>query len=157
VSLCTPERHAGGMEVRFDAFLIFSLDWVSGQLHYPDLFTAGEGPDLTVLCAPSMSTVGLLIIWSCNVINFLFVYNSALVCVLALQFHRSRYSDLLRAGRFGVWNPVGEWFSALGHTGREAHPASCKMGPGFFLGVKRPECGVDSPLPYKEKVELYRY
>jgi len=41
------------------------------------------------------------------------------------------------------------------------HPASYTMGTGYFLGVKRPECGIDHPPPssieVKERVELYLY
>jgi hypothetical protein len=36
-------------------------------------------------------------------------------------------------------------FSAPVQTGRGAHPASCTMGSGSFLGVKRPGRGVDHP------------
>jgi hypothetical protein len=50
----------------------------------------------------------------------------------------SRYSDCLRAGRSGDGIPVGVRFSAPVQTGREAHPASCRVGTGSFPGVK---CG----------------
>ena len=56
-------------------------------------------------------------------------------------------------------NPVGARFSAPVHTGPGVHPASYTMGSGSFLGVKRPERGVNHPLPscaeVKEKVELH--
>ena len=58
---------------------------------------------------------------------------------------RSRYSDLLRAGRSGDRIPVGAKFSAPVQTGPGAHPASCKMGTGSFPGVKRPRRGIDHP------------
>ena len=44
----------------------------------------------------------------------------------------------LRAGRSGVRIPVVTIFSAPVQTGPGAHTASCKMGTGFFPGVK---CG----------------
>ena len=56
---------------------------------------------------------------------------------------------------------MGERFSASVQAGLGAHPASYKMGAGFFPGVKRPGRGVDHPPPsiadVKEKVELYIY
>jgi len=53
-----------------------------------------------------------------------------------------RYSDLLRPGRSGDRIPVG---GEISHTGPGAHPASCTMGTGYFLGVKWPGRGVDHP------------
>ena len=47
-----------------------------------------------------------------------------------------RYSDWLRAGLSGDRIPVAARFSAPVQTGPGAHPASCKMGTGSFLGVK---------------------
>jgi hypothetical protein len=71
----------------------------------------------------------------------------------------SRYSDSLRAGRFGYRIPVGARFSAAVQTGAGAYPASYTMGTGSFPGVKRPRLGVDHPPPssaeVKERVELY--
>jgi len=56
---------------------------------------------------------------------------------------------------------VGARFSAPIQTGREAHPASCTMGTGSFLGVKRSGRGVDHPPPssaeVKDRVELYLF
>ena len=73
----------------------------------------------------------------------------------------SRYSDSLRAGRFGDRIPVGAQFSAPVQNEPGAHPASCTMGTGSFPGVKRPGRGVDHPPPssaeVEGRVELYIY
>jgi len=57
--------------------------------------------------------------------------------------------------------PVEARFSAPVQTGPGAHPASQKIGIGYFPGVKRPMLGVDHPLPssteVKERVQLYLY
>ena len=47
----------------------------------------------------------------------------------------SRYSDWLRAGRFGIESQWGRDFPPV-QKGPGAHPASCKMDNGSFLGVK---------------------
>jgi hypothetical protein len=44
----------------------------------------------------------------------------------------SRYSDWLKAGRFGDRIPVGARFSAPVRTGFGAHPATYTMGTGSF-------------------------
>jgi hypothetical protein len=70
-------------------------------------------------------------------------------------------SDSVKTGRSGDRIPVMARFSATGQTGPAFHPASYTMGTVFFLGVKRPERGVDHPLPssveVKKGVELYLY
>ena len=60
---------------------------------------------------------------------------------------RSRYSDWLRAGRSGDRIPVGARFSAPIQTGPGAHPASCTIGTGSFLGVKRLGRDADPSTP----------
>jgi hypothetical protein len=54
---------------------------------------------------------------------------------------------------------VGVKFFAHVQTGSGAHLASCSMGTGSFLGVKRPGRGADHPpLPSAEvENELYLY
>jgi hypothetical protein len=56
------------------------------------------------------------------------------------------------------------WRRGFAHpvqTGRGAHPATCTVGTGSVLGVKRPGRGVDHPptpnAEVKERVELYLY
>ena len=74
---------------------------------------------------------------------------------------RSRYSDLLRAGRSGDRIPVRARFSAPVQTGPGTYPASCTMCTGSFSGVKRQGRGADHPPPSKcrghERVGLYLY
>ena len=67
----------------------------------------------------------------------------------------------LRAGRSEDRIPVEASFSAPVQTGPGAHPPSCTMGTGSFLGVK---CGRSSRCPLtpkkcrgQERVELYFY
>jgi hypothetical protein len=49
--------------------------------------------------------------------------------------------------------PVGARFFAHVQTGPGAHPASCSMGTGYFLGVQRPGRGADHPPPPSAEVE----
>jgi hypothetical protein len=65
----------------------------------------------------------------------------------------ARYSDWLRAGRFGDRIPMGSRFFAHVQTGPGAHPASCTMGTGSFPGVKRPGRGADHPTPSSAEVK----
>ena len=73
----------------------------------------------------------------------------------------SWYSDSLRVGRSRDRILVGVRFSTPVQTGSEAHPASCTMDTGSFLGVKRPGRDVDHPPPssaeVKKNVDLYLY
>jgi hypothetical protein len=59
----------------------------------------------------------------------------------------------------GIESRWGARFSATVQTGPGVYPASCTMGTGSFLGVKRQGRGVDHPPPssdeVKERVELY--
>ena len=61
-----------------------------------------------------------------------------------------RDSSVGIATRYGLGGPgIKSWwgarYSAPVQTGPGAHPASYTMGTGSFLGVKRPERGVDHP------------
>jgi hypothetical protein len=60
------------------------------------------------------------------------------VCQISREWarQRSRSSDWLKAGRSRDRIPVRARFSTPVQTGPEAHPASCIMGTGSFLGVK---------------------
>jgi hypothetical protein len=64
----------------------------------------------------------------------------------------SRYSDWLRAGRSGDRIPVGARFFAHVQNGPGVHPASCTMGTGSFLGVKRPGRDADHTSPSSAEV-----
>jgi hypothetical protein len=73
-----------------------------------------------------------------------------------------RESSVGTATRYGLDGRIpvgGARFSAPVQTGSEAQPASCTMGTGSFLRVKRPGRGVDHPPPSSaevtERVELY--
>ena len=55
-----------------------------------------------------------------------------------ILFQLSRYSDWATGWTVRDRIPVGTRFSAPVQTGPGAHPASCTIGTGFFLGVK---CG----------------
>ena len=57
----------------------------------------------------------------------------------------SRYSDSLRAGRYGDRIPVGARFSTPVQAGPGAHPFFYTTGTGSFPGLKRPGHGVDHP------------
>ena len=72
-----------------------------------------------------------------------------------------RYSDLLRAGRFGDGITVGGRFSAPVRLGLGAHPASYTKGTGSFPGVKPSGCGINCPplssVEVEKGLELYLY
>ena len=70
------------------------------------------------------------------------------------------------ATRYGLDGPgIESWwgrdFSASAQDGPGAHPASCTMGTGSFLGVKRQKRGADNPPHLQcrghERVLLYLY
>jgi hypothetical protein len=68
----------------------------------------------------------------------------------------------LRTGRSGDRIPVGATFFSPIQTGPGAHPASCTMGTGSFLGVKCGRGVMLTPHPLlvprsKNRVELYLY
>jgi hypothetical protein len=73
----------------------------------------------------------------------------------------SRYSESLLTGRSWDLNPVEAIFSATVQAGPGVHPASCTMGTGSLLEVKRSWRGVDHPhqssANVKEGVELHLY
>jgi len=56
---------------------------------------------------------------------------------------------------------VGARISGAVQPGPGAHPASCAMGIGSFVGVERPERGVYHPpsssAEVKDSVQLYSY
>ena len=51
-------------------------------------------------------------------------------------------------------NPGGARFSALVQTGSGAHPASCTIGIGSFMGVKRPGRDADHTPSSSAEVNL---
>ena len=66
---------------------------------------------------------------------------------ITLTFVGGRDSSIDIATRYGLDDPgIESWwearFSATVKIGPGAHPASCTMGTGSFLGVKRPGSGV---------------
>jgi len=73
--------------------------------------------------------------------------SSCMLSLFTLSLQPSRYSDWLRAGRSGNRIPVWARFSASVHTDPGAHPASCTMGTGSFLGVKSGRVMTLTPHP----------
>jgi hypothetical protein len=67
-------------------------------------------------------------------------------------------SDWIRTGRYGDRIPVGAIYFAHVQIGPGANPASCTMGAGSFLEVKRPGRGADDPpTPSAEVENEYSY
>ena len=56
------------------------------------------------------------------------------LCYYMWAGSRGRYNDWLQAGRSGDRIPLEARFSAPAQNGPGAHPASCTMGTGSFLG-----------------------
>jgi hypothetical protein len=86
--------------------------------------------------------------------NFIFIHppsvSSKKLSSLRYVLLLGRDSSVGIATRYGLCGSEFEsrWgtrFSASVQTGPEAHPASCTMGTGSFLGVKRPGYSVDHP------------
>jgi len=67
--------------------------------------------------------------------DFMFIGGLFPLLILEVQLRR-QYSNWLRAGRSGDRIPVWARFSTPVNTSHGAHPASCTMGTGSFLGVK---------------------
>jgi hypothetical protein len=114
-----------------------------------------------------------------NLYIYIYIYMCVCVCVKSIRFLRCcgsnnlctlssvwrnfmNYSNCLVpavpwvclwAGRSGDRIPVGATFYPPVQTGPGAYPASYTMGTGSFPGVRRPEHGVDHPLPYSAEVK----
>jgi hypothetical protein len=75
--------------------------------------------------------------------------------VQVMHFYSLAYLqiDWLRDGRSGDRIPVGARFFAHIQTGPGAHPASCTMGTGYFMGVEQSGRGADHPPPPSAEVE----
>jgi hypothetical protein len=73
------------------------------------------------------------------VISFIFTLEYTVLC--------SRYSDWVWAGRSRDRIPLGARFSAPIQTSPWAHPTSCLLGTGPFLGVKSGQGVTLSPHP----------
>jgi hypothetical protein len=86
---------------------------------------------------------------------FLFIFSFTFLFIIRYitPVYQGRDSDSLRAGRSGDRIPVGARLSAPVQIGPRAHPASYTMGTGSFLGVSRPEHGVDHPTPSRAEVK----
>jgi len=91
---------------------------------------------LNTLTLPTARTDMILnSIWTSHeVVCTIEIFGLILMCI---SLFVGRYSDWLRAGRSGMESRWGRDFPPV-QTGPGAHPASCKMGTGYFPGVK---CG----------------
>jgi hypothetical protein len=68
------------------------------------------------------------------------------------SYKRGRYSDWLRAGRFGDRIPMGARFFAHVQTGPCAHPSLLYNGYGVFPGGKRLGRDADHTPPSSAEV-----
>ena len=74
--------------------------------------------------------------------SFALSYSDCFQCPLLQTLNISRSGsgiDWLRAGQSGDRKPLGVRFSAPVQPGRGAHPNSCAMDTGSFLGVEAAE------------------
>ena len=72
-----------------------------------------------------------------------------LVFMVTQYSYGGQDSSVGMATRYGLDGPGIEsrWGRDFPPPSRPAQPASCTMGTGSFLGVKRPGRGADTPLP----------
>ena len=84
------------------------------------------------------------------------------ITVLSVYFgpgYLSRYSDSLRDGRSRIQSRCGRDFPHPSRSALGLYPASCTIGTGSFLQIKRPGHGADHPpqsrAEGKERIELY--
>jgi hypothetical protein len=73
--------------------------------------------------------------------------------LISFIWKRSQSNDSLRAGRPGDKIAGGVKFSAPALTGPGAHSTSCRMGTGLLPRLKRPEGGVNHPLPLARRLK----
>jgi hypothetical protein len=76
-------------------------------------------------------------------------YTARYLCYVLLSFIATGYG----LDGPGIESRWGARFFAQVQTGPGAHPASCTMGTGSFLGLKRPGRGADHPTPSSAEVK----
>ena len=134
----------------------------------PAAFTSGQSTNTNILnvARPSLKvmTIFTFIFLFCHCISFPIADSTKFRIVIPIG--RARDSSVGIATRYGLDGPGiesrwGARLSAPVQTGPGPHPASYIMSTGFYLGVKRPERGVDHPHPssaeIEGKVEQYLY